>query len=378
VRMKYLMAVVLVVSALSPLLAHALTQPEPSNQVSVEYLEKSRVTQASPSTTKLLEGTSINQTFQSLTIEILEGPDKGKTTTFKNDYTQLKAGDLFYVRHTVGGFDPETWSVSDPYRLNVLLAVSIAFVLLLLLIGGFQGVRALASLAGSIVLIFYVLLPGIIGGVSPILVSVGVASLIIILGSYITHGFSRTTTVAMVSMIVTVVFTGIATYFVIHADQLSGFTTEENAYLNFGASGKIDMIGLLFGGILIGLLGVLYDIAIGQAIAVEELIHAAAHYTKQQIFRRGMRIGREHIGALVNTLAIAYVGASLPLLLLFKQTSSASDVLYIINSERFATEIIRILMGSGGLVLAVPITTLLATYALHGRVKKSTGHAHAH
>jgi uncharacterized membrane protein len=349
---------VLVVSALSPLLAHALTQPEPSNQVSVEYLEKSRVTQASPSTTKLLEGTSINQTFQSLTIEILEGPDKGKTTTFKNDYTQLKAGDLFYVRHTVG--------------------VSIAFVLLLLLIGGFQGVRALASLAGSIVLIFYVLLPGIIGGVSPILVSVGVASLIIILGSYITHGFSRTTTVAMVSMIVTVVFTGIATYFVIHAAQLSGFTTEENAYLNFGASGKIDMIGLLFGGILIGLLGVLYDIAIGQAIAVEELIHAAAHYTKQQIFRRGMRIGREHIGALVNTLAIAYVGASLPLLLLFKQTSSASDVLYIINSERFATEIIRILMGSGGLVLAVPITTLLATYALHGRVKKSTGHAHAH
>ncbi len=182
----------------------------------------------------------------------------------------------------------------------------------------------------------------------------------------------------MVSMILTVLAIGSATYFMIHAAHLSGFTTEENAYLNFGTHGRIDLIGLLFGGIMIGLLGVLYDIAIGQAVAVEELIAAGAHYTRKQIFARGMRIGREHIGALVNTLAIAYVGASLPILLLFKE--STTGIAYVLNSERFATEILRILMGSSGLVLAVPITTLLATYFLYGREPRNApgGHSHSH
>ena len=128
---------------------------------------------------------------------------------------------------------------------------------------------------------------------------------------------------------------------------------------------------------MIGFLGVLYDIAIGQAVAVEELIAAGAHYTRKQILNRSLRIGREHIGALVNTLAIAYVGASLPILLLFKQ--SDTSIAYVINSERFSTEIIRILMGSAGLVIAVPITTFLAVYVLYGRkLKAPSGEAHHH
>ena len=346
-------------------------------QMSHEYLEKAKVLSASPTIVKTLPGTSISSPHQTLTIEVLEGVDKGAIANFDNDFTQLHAGDLFYVRHTVGGFDPETWAVSDPYRLNVLIGLAGVFVLLLFLFGGVQGVRGLVSLLGSLVLIFYLLLPGIYAGFSPILVSIGVSSLIIIVGSYITHGFNRTTTIAMASMILTIVVVGAATYFVIHAASLSGFTTEENAYLNFATRGKISMVGLLFGGIMIGLLGVLYDIAIGQAIAVEELVSAAAHYTRAQILRRAMRIGREHIGALVNTLAIAYVGAALPLLLLFKQADTS--VAYIINSERFATEIIRILMGSSGLVLAVPITTLLATAFLHGRAPRTdAAHSHGH
>jgi uncharacterized membrane protein len=129
---------------------------------------------------------------------------------------------------------------------------------------------------------------------------------------------------------------------------------------------------------MIGLLGVLYDAAIGQAVAVEELAAAAAHYTRLDLWRRGMRIGREHIGALVNTLAIAYVGASLPLLLLLKLTTTQS-IWVSINSELFATEIIRILIGSIGLILAVPITTVVAVYMLHGRkTEGSAVHTHHH
>jgi len=113
---------------------------------------------------------------------------------------------------------------------------------------------------------------------------------------------------------------------------------------------------------MIGLLGVLYDVAIGQAISVEELHHIAPHIPRRNIYLRSLRIGREHIGALVNTLAIAYVGASLPLLLLFSQSSGS--FLELANREVFATEILRTLIGSIGLVLAVPITTLLAVWIL--------------
>lgn len=359
---------------LAPLSSHAQNKNTDS-QASQVYLEKAQVasTTSLGVQTEAWSGTQLKN--QLVEVQVLEGPDKGKTATFSNNYIQVKKGDLVYVRHEFGGFDLETWALMDPYRLNVLAEVALGFLVLLLIIGGLQGLRGLASLIGSLVLIFYVLLPGIFSGYSPILVSIGVASLIIILGSYITHGFNRTTTVAMIGMIITVAIVGAATYLVIHAAQLSGFTTEENAYLSLGTKGSIDMVGLLFGGIMIGLLGVLYDIAIGQAVAVEELVAAAAHYTRKQIFGRAMRIGREHIGALVNTLAIAYVGAALPLILLFKQNTDTS-ILYIINSERFATEIIRILMGSSGLVLAVPITTLLAAYVLYGRPSRASATHH--
>ncbi len=342
--------------------------------VEQQYLEKAEVIEATPSTERLVEGTDLTIETQTLTIRVLEGVDKGRIVSFENDYTQLETGNVFYVRHIVGGFDLETWSVSDPYRLDILMAIGVVFLVLVCLFGGLQGVRGLASLAGSLVLIFYLLLPGIYSGVSPILVSLGVASLIILAGSYITHGFNRTTTAAMLGMVATIVITGIATYFAIDLAQLSGFTSDENAYLNFNTDGRIDMVGLLFGGIMIGLLGVLYDSAIGQAVAVEELFRASADYTRRQVYLRGLRIGREHIGALINTLAIAYVGASLPLLLLLKE--STANPLYILNSEVFATEIIRILMSSIGIILAVPVTTLIATYLLKN-ARASGMHSHA-
>lgn len=341
--------------------------------VEQQYLEKAKVLEASESQDRVVEGTNITTKTQTLTIEILEGTDKGRIVTFENDFTQLEKGDVFYVRHIVGGFDLETWTVSDPYRLGVLLWIGLIFLALVFLFGGLQGIRGLASLAGSLVLIFYLLLPGIHSGASPILVSLGVASLIIFVGSYVTHGVNRTTTAAMLGMVATIIITGIATYFAIDLAQLSGFTSDENVYLNFGTDGRIDMIGLLFGAIMIGLLGVLYDSAIGQAVAVEELFTASKEYTRKQVYLRGLRIGREHIGALINTLAIAYVGASLPLLLLLKQ--STASPLYLLNSEIFATEIIRILMSSIGIILAVPITTLIATYMLKGA--RPSGH-HAH
>jgi uncharacterized membrane protein len=205
-------------------------------------------------------------------------------------------------------------------------------------------------------------------GFSPILVSLGAASLIIILGSYVTHGFNKTTTIAVVGMVATIIITGFLAWAAVHFTHLTGLGDEEAVYLNFNTQGRIDFLGLLLGGILIGLLGVLYDAAISQAIVVEELYRAAPHLGKTYIFKRAMRIGKEHIGALVNNLAIAYVGSSMPLLLLYL-TGPKQATGVIINQEIFATEIIRIMIGSIGLVLAVPITTYLSVMIL---VKKNT------
>jgi len=346
-----------------------------------QVYEKARVVEVSDQKTKTIPGTDTLTQSQILKAEILDGPDTGMVVTFENDYpTQLEKGDTFYARHQTNHFDnTDLWSVADPYRLPVLGILTLLFIVLIFVFGGIQGVRGLASLCGSLLLIFYVLIPGIYGGYSPILVSIGVSSLIIIIGSYITHGFNRTTSAAVFGMIGTVFITGLAGYWVVHAAHLSGYTSEENVYLNFDTHGTISMVGLLFGGIMIGMLGVLYDIAIGQAVAVEELFSAGAHLGHKEIYSRAIRIGREHIGALVNTLAIAYVGAALPLLLLIQ--SSNTGILFMLNSELFATEIVRILIGSIGLILGVPITTLIATYILAGQkhsARSQEVHAHHH
>jgi len=328
-------------------------------------IQKARVIQITNEATSTIPGTHTNTFSQTITAHILDGNETGSDVTFENDYTRLQSGELFYLRHTQNTLDgTDYYSVSDPYRLNVLATLVAVFVVLLVLFGGMQGIRGFLALALSIIVIFHGLMPGILAGYPVALLTIGVSSIIIIIGSYITHGFNKTTSAAVLGMIITVVATGVSAYAAVHAAHLSGYNTEENVYLNFNTRGTIDLVGLLFGGIMIGLLGVLYDIAIGQAIAVEELFRAGAHMSRRDVYARAIRIGREHIGALVNTLAIAYVGAALPLLLLVQ--GSSYGALYMLNSELFATEIVRILMGSIGLILAVPITTLIASYMLHG------------
>lgn len=313
-------------------------------------------------------GTSVAGTFQTLQAEVLEGSRKGEIVTVHNDYLALKVGEKFYTTHTVDTTENiDTYAVFEPYRVPQLLLLVGLFILAVVFFGGIQGIRGLMALALSFFFIAYLLLPGILHNYSPILVSMGVSSLIIILGSYITHGFNRVTTSAVVGMVGTILLTGVLAFFAINLTRLSGFASEEAVYLNFDTAGTIDFAGLLLGAVLIGLLGVLYDAAIGQAVAVDELRHAAPHALRREIYQRALRIGREHIGALVNMLAIAYVGVSLPLLLLFYRLSPDVSFLTTLNREIFATEIVRAMVGGIGIVLAVPITTAIATYVLVAR-----------
>lgn len=341
-----------------------------------QYFEKAKVVTVSDSRIETVPGTNIESKSQNVTAVIVSGTNKGKVIDFKNDYTQLNPGDTFYARHTIDTYsDIDFWSLSDMYRMDKLVILFIIFIIVLLLFGGIQGLRGLLSLVGSVLLIFYLLIPSIYSGYPVLLVSIVVSSFIIIIGSYITHGFNRTTSSAVIGMIITVCVTGIIAYLAITYSRLTGFSSEEHTYLNLDTSGKIDMLGLLMSGVMIGLLGVLYDVAIGQAVSVEELYSSSDRSNKSSVYKSAIRIGREHIGALVNTLALAYVGVSMPLLLLIQ--SATTGLPFIINSEIFATEIIRILVGSIGLILAVPITTVISVYMLDG-IKSRSGASHSH
>lgn len=349
-------------------------------QDTVETL-RARVVEVVSEEQRPVVGTDTLAMYQTIRAELLEGPREGDSITVDNDYLALRAGETFYLIHTIDAVTGrEYYTVSEPYRLPALAWLVGIFLVALAVFGGKQGLRGLVALIASFFCIVYLLLPGILAGYSPVLMALGVSSLIVIAGSYITHGFNRTTSAAVIGMLITIGLTGLLAYFSIDGTRLSGFSSDEATYLNINTRGAIDFVGLLLGGLLIGLLGVLYDAAISQAVAVEELAYAAKHLSKRQLFARGLRIGREHIGALVNTLAIAYAGAALPLLLLLTQLSN--NLSRTINQEIFATELVRILVGSIGVILAVPITTAVAVYMLYGRatppgVERHT-HTHSH
>ncbi|MBL8158707.1 YibE/F family protein [bacterium] len=325
---------------------------------------KAEVIQVVTEEIRQIPGMDLTAKHQTIRAVILEAPEEGKEVIIENDYLELEEGDVFFLNHTTSAYDgTDYYSVLERDRTPALLGLLILFIVVTLVFGGKQGARGLLALIGSLVFIGAFLLPGILNGYSPILVSIGVAAIIVTLGSYVTHGFNRMTSAAVVGMIFTIILTGLLAYAAIYLTHLEGWSGEEVTYLNLNARGAIDLAGLLLGGILIGLLGVLYDGAIGQAVAVEELGRAGKDLSRKEIYQRAIRIGREHVGALVNTLAIAYLGAGLPLLLLFYQTGDLNLGLTI-NREMFATEIVRILVGSIGLVLAVPITTAVAVRML--------------
>lgn len=313
---------------------------------------------------RTVPGTDTTTVFQELTAEILEGPDTGKVVDVANDFLQLKEGGRFYALKTTEPLTGEVYyTVNEAYRLPALSMLLALFVATVFLLGGKQGVRGLLSLIGSLLLIFFVLIPLIIGGYHPLLVAVGVSSLIVVAGSYLTHGVSRMTSAAVLGMVATLVLTGLLGTAFVEWVKLTGTSEESALYLHFSLHGAIDLGAVLLAGIMIGLLGVLYDAAIGQAVAVDELYRANPAAQPAHVYRRARRMGREHIGALVNTLAIAYVGAALPLLLLLATVGSEYFVLNL-NREFIATEIVRTLVGSIGIMLAVPITTHIAVAIL--------------
>lgn len=264
----------------------------------------------------------------------------------------------------VSSVDPEgleTFYIQDYVRRNELFILFALFVFLVLFIGGKWGLSSILGMAFSFLVIFNFILPQIIKGNDPVTIAILGACAIIPATFYLSHGVSTKTVIAIISTLLTLIITGILASIFVGLTKLTGFAAEESGFLQFELQGKINMQGLLLAGIIISSLGVLDDITISQASIVKELKDANKKLKFKDLFTRAMNVGRDHIASLTNTLVLVYAGASLPLLLLF--INNPRPFAEVINYEIVADEIVRTLVGSISLVLAVPITTFLA--AIH-------------
>jgi len=319
-----------------------------------------------------LFGTEAKRQIQTLEAEIVAGERRGETVTFENDYILLEEGDTFYLRFLKDIDGRERYAVQEIDRRGALAVLVAVFAIVVLAFGGMQGLRSLASLAGSLLVIAYVLIPSLIAGYPPIPTSIAIAAAVLFLAIFFTHGFNRRSLIAFAGTMIAVAITGVFAHVAVAFTDLTGFANDESVYLNLNTGGQLDFVGLLLAAVIIGALGALDDIAVTQVAVVRELFSANDALSKWDVYRKAMRVGKEHVGALVNTLVFAYTGAALPLLLLF--SFAEGGLLTIVNREIIATELVRTLVGSIGLVLTVPITTLLAVIIL----EKYRGESHVH
>lgn len=320
----------------------------------------------------LAEGTEdvdgVQQEHQKVKLQILDGTQQGKIIIIDHGgtfaiqaYQKVWLGEIVIVAQPPPATtlnNQEVYYIVDAYRTPNLIVAATIFLALAIFFGRKRGLTSIIGLALSVVIIFYFIIPRIAAGGSPFGVSLIGSLAIIILTLYLSHGLNRRTTIALVSTLVTLGLAILIDYAFVHLANLSGNGTEEAFYLQFN-NAALDVRGILLGGIIIGVLGVLDDVTTGQAAAIEEVHTANPSLNFASLFRSGLSVGREHIASLINTLLLAYVGASFPLLLLFN-TQKTLPVWVTLNSNFMAEEIIRTLVGSATLVIAVPLTTLFA------------------
>lgn len=250
----------------------------------------------------------------------------------------------------------EVYRFADFDRRTLLIGVAVVFALFVVALGGWRGATALVGLVISVLILLLFVLPAILDGRSAVLVAVFGSAGIAFVTMYLAHGLNRMTTIALLGMVSALTLTAVLSAITVAAARFSGLAAEESSLLTFFDG--IDVSGLVLAGIVLGAAGALDDVTITQAATVWELRSANPALDSSGLFRRALRVGRDHIASIVNTLLLAYAGASLPLLVLFVLARQSLGT--IANSEVVAIEIVRTLIGSMGLVAAVPLTTWLA------------------
>ena len=298
-----------------------------------------------------------------------------------NEALAFKIGQRVELYYSPDPSGQRQYVVVDWVRRPALLYLVGLFLLVSVLVARFKGLRAFMATGLSLGIVVLYIVPKIVAGQPPMLVSLLGVGGILILAIYFVHGLNWSTTAALVGTLFAVVITMFLGIFFSNLAHLTGLGSEEAMMINVGAN-QINLKGLMLAGLLVGALGALTDITIVQASVVRELTHVNPKLGLAGLYSRAMNVGLDHIGSLVNTLVLAYTGAALPLLILL----SLGDFTWqrALNLELVAAEVVHTLVGSIGLILAVPLTTFLAALMFKGdRLPMQKGelelhHGHSH
>lgn len=313
-----------------------------------------------------LEFEDITVPCQQVTARVTTGPNTGDLAEFSIYITEqsvptLEPGQGIVLRSFQTPGQEAQYSYADLQRAPQLWLMVAAFALVVLIFGRWHGLRALLGLGVSLWLLVAFLIPSLLRGNPPLGVAIAGGFLIAGVAVYVAHGAKITTTVAFLGTVTSVVVIAVLATVAVGFVNLTGLDEGAAGTLSLTAD-TIDLRGLLVAGIVIGALGVLDDVTVTQVAAVVELRRANPTLHGVALYRSAIRIGRDHVAAVVNTLVLAYAGASLPLLLFFAQSDTPFG--RVATSQIVAVEIVRTVVGSIGLVLSVPLTTALAAAVL--------------
>lgn len=311
---------------------------------------------------------------QIVKVKILSGEYEGEIIQAHNSLSgskgldlNIKPGDKVVLYLTEDQDKITEAYIADMARTSYLGYLVGLFILGLIIIGGMAGIKSIVALGLTILGVYKVLLPALLQGYSPLPITVVILLVITMLTMFIVAGISKKSIAATLGTMGGVLAAGLIALIIGDTASLTGFADEESRMLLYVENLKIDMQGLLFAGIIIGALGATMDVAISIASSIEEVKKANPSLKPGDLFRAGLNVGRDIMGTMTNTLILAYTGGALPLLILFMAYNTSA--VRIFNSELIATEIVRALVGSIGLVFSVPITAMFAAM-LAGKTTK--------
>jgi uncharacterized membrane protein len=309
-------------------------------------------------------GSGMPQPFQRLRVQLDESLYRGEVIELQwggrraldpNGF--LRAGDRVILSVTREGND-RTYAILEVVRLPALLPVAAILVLALLVVARLKGLAALAGLAASVAVFLLAVVPALRGGNDPLVATIFGCLGVIAVSIFVVHGFNRKSLAALCG---TMAGLGIVTAigaFALATARMTGLGSEEQIFLSVGTDGRIDMARLALAAVMVGSLGAIVDMAVGQASATAELAAVDEDLRGRRLYLSALNVGRDHVGSLVNTLALAYFGGALPLMLLVSLGYQPLSI--SINSEQIIESLIAIMAASLGLVLCVPITTAIA------------------
>lgn len=312
-------------------------------------------------------GGAYGQKIQTVNIKILNREKKGEIVQVINYIDEVMAyaldvevGDDVYVFFEKDENGNDTMPLIHDFRRDKnIVILLIIFVAITIIVGGIQGIKSLITLGLTVAGVYYLLI-GIAGGGNPIILSIIISFIVTILTMFFVAGFNIKAISSIGGTFGGVIIAGVITLIVSHYSNLTGLGTQEAQMLLFSQSTvTYDIHGILFASILLGTLGAVMDVCMSIASSINEITDANPYLSRFDLFKSGMTIGKDVMGTMINTLILAYIGSSVFLILIFMVNDI--PIINIINMDMVATEIVRALSGTIGLIGAIPLTAFIST-----------------